>query len=56
MGGKGSGRRILSREETLEEINELREEIQGQLEAAHNKMNVLAQRVPYCTKTVSKRR
>jgi hypothetical protein len=36
MGGKGSGRRILSYEEIIEEIDELLVEIQGQLEAAHS--------------------
>jgi uncharacterized coiled-coil protein SlyX len=55
MGGKDSGKPRISYEATLEEINELLVEIQGQLEAAHNKMNTLAQRVLYYTKTVSNR-
>jgi uncharacterized coiled-coil protein SlyX len=56
MGGKGSGRRILSCEETIEEINDSLGEIQDLLETAHKKMDILGQRLLYYSKTVSKRR
>jgi hypothetical protein len=55
MGGKGSGRRILSYEETFEEINESLRLIQDLLETAHKKIAILEQRILYYTKTVSKR-
>jgi len=55
MGGKGSGRRILSYDETFEEIKNSLSEIQDLLETAHKKMDILRQRVLYYTKTVSKR-
>ncbi|HUW48280.1 MAG TPA: hypothetical protein VMW36_06020 [Patescibacteria group bacterium] len=56
MGGKGSGRRILSYKETIEEIYDSLSEIQDLLESAHKKMDILGQRLLYYSKTVSKRR
>jgi hypothetical protein len=55
MGGKGSGRPRMSCKQTLVEILRLTDEIQGQLEANYNTMNVLMQRLLYYTKTVNKR-
>ena len=55
MGGKGSGRRILSYEETFEEITDSLDEIRDLLETAHKKMDILNQRILYYRKTVSKR-
>jgi hypothetical protein len=46
----------MSFRDTLAEIHGLLEEINDQLEACNAKMSVLAQRVRYYTKTVSKRR
>jgi hypothetical protein len=56
MGGKGSGRPIISYDETFEEIKDSLNEIQDLLETAHKKMDILNQRILYYTKTVSKRR
>jgi hypothetical protein len=56
MGGKGSGRPILSYDETFEEIKDSLGEIRDLLETAHKKTDILSQRVLYYTTTVSKRR
>ncbi len=56
MGGKGSGRRVLSYEETFEEINDCLIEIRDLLETAHKKIDILGLRILYYKKTVSKRR
>ncbi len=56
MGGKGSGRPKISREETLEVINEQLTELQGWVETSYYKMRNLEQLVRYYTDTVSKRR
>jgi uncharacterized coiled-coil protein SlyX len=53
MGRKGSCRRILSYEETFEEINNSLSEIQDLLETAHRKIDILGLRIPYYKKTVS---